>query len=116
MLFTPRESGRSSAILFPVVRDWRGYSRLCFAFSFSGEPLTILISVRDGMKVEPPAKRFDLLRRYESGTHSVCIDLGSLARGDEFAPLDFSRVQSLHLGLNQLTGPRELLLHSVHLE
>lgn len=116
MLFTPREGDAASVVLFPVVRDWRGYRRLCFTFSFSGEPLSILISVRDGLKVTPPAKRFDLVRRYESGTHHVCIDLDSLARGDEFAPLDFSRVQSLHLGLNQLTGPRELLLHSVHLE
>jgi VanZ family protein len=108
--------GGSGAILFPVVRDWSGYRRLCCTFSFTGEPLSILISVRDGRKVEPPRKRFDLERRYPAGLHRVVIDLQELAAGTPFAPLDLSRIQSFHFLVTELTEPRTVLLHEIVLE
>jgi len=111
----PNEGG-SGAILFPVVRDWSGYRRLCCTFSFSGEPLSILISVRDGRKVETPRKRFDLEHRYRAGRHRVVIDLEDLAAGNQFAPLDISRIQSFHFVVTELAEPRTLFLQQISLE
>lgn len=94
--FAPSKSG-SGAILLPVVRDWTGYQTLEVDFSFDGEPMMFLISVRDGKKLPPELPRYDLWRRYEPGTHQVRIDLEELARGGSFPPIDLTRVQSLHL-------------------
>lgn len=94
--FAPSQKG-SGAVLFPVVRDWREYEALEVDFSFDGEPMEFLISVRDGKKLPPELPRYDLRRRYEPGTHHVRIDLAELARGGSFPPIDLSRVQSLHL-------------------
>ena len=94
--FAANEKG-SGAILLPVVRDWTGYRTLEIDFAFEGAPMVFLISVRDGKKLPPELPRFDLWRRYESGSHQVRIDLGELARGGDFPPIDLSRVQSLHL-------------------
>jgi len=112
---SPRQGG-NGAILFPIVQDWSGYRRLACTFSFSGEPLRILISVRDGRKVRPPLRRFDLEREYVAGRHRVVIDLQDLAAGQQFAPLDLTRIQSLHIVATQLTEPRTLYLHKIELE
>ncbi len=84
-------------ILLPVVRNWTGYQRLVIDFSFEGEPLLFLISVRDGKKLPPEVPRFDLWRHYQPGKHHVEIDLEELARGGNFPPIELDRVQSLHL-------------------
>jgi hypothetical protein len=116
MDFYPNAQGNSGAVLFPVVRDWTNYRQLCCEFSFTGEPLYILISIRDGRRVSEPLKRFDLVREYTAGGHQVCIDLRALARGDQFAPLDLSRVESFHFVVQHLGQPRTINLRSVRLE
>ena len=77
---------------------------------------TILLSVRDGRKVQPPRRRFDLQRRYLAGRHCVAIDLEDLAAGNRFAPLDLSTIQSFHIVVTGLTEPRTLFLHRIALE
>jgi hypothetical protein len=110
------DASGGAAILFPVVRDWSSYQRLSVTFSFAGDPLDILISVRDGRPVAPPRRRFDLEQRYTAGKHGVVIDLVELGAGTRFAPLDLSRVQSFHFVVTQSAGPRTLFVHSVTLE
>jgi hypothetical protein len=105
-----------SAILFPVVHDWRGYRRVCWEFEFEGEPLSILISVRDGRRAASGKKRFDSVETYSAGRHTRCFDLEALARGDEFAPVDLSRIQSLHFVVLGADGPRSVDLVRVYLE
>ncbi|MCU0876368.1 MAG: hypothetical protein MUF06_01065 [Pirellulaceae bacterium] len=95
--FSPDPSHGSSAVLYPVVRDWTEYETLEVSFEFEGEPLLFLISVRDGKKLPPELPRFDLWRRYPPGRHDVRIDLGELARGGNFPPIELDRVQSFHL-------------------
>jgi hypothetical protein len=80
-----------------VIRDWTAYKTLEVSFEFEGEPLLLLISVRDGKKLPPELPRFDLWRRYPPGQHDVRIDLNELARGGNFPPIELNRVQSLHL-------------------
>lgn len=87
----------SSAILLPVVRDWTHYQSLEVDFSFEGEPLLFLISVRDGKRLPPDLPRFDLWRRYSPGRHHVRIDLSDLERGGRFPPIELDHIQSLHL-------------------
>jgi VanZ family protein len=112
---SPHQGG-NGAILFPIVQDWSSYRRLGCTFSFSGEPLRILISVRDGRKARPPLRRFDLERVYVAGRHRVVIDLHDLAAGQRFAPLDLTRIQSFHIVATQLTESRTLYLHTIELE
>lgn len=116
MEFCPNARGSSGAVLFPVVRDWTNYRQLCCEFSFTGDPLSILISIRDGRKVSEPLKRFDLDREYTAGDHRVSIDLSTLARGEQFAPLDLSRVESFHFVVQHVGEPRTVYLRSVRLE
>ena len=69
--------------------------------------------VRDGRRVEPPLKRFDSIRLYSEGSHRICFDLQRLARGEEHAPLDLTRIQSFHFCVKGLSGPRRVDLHRV---
>lgn len=96
LAFGPDKRG-SSAILLPVVRDWRDYETLEIDFAFEGEPLLFLISVRDGKVLPPELPRFDLWRRYPPGRHHVRIDLSELERGGRFPPIELERIQSFHL-------------------
>jgi hypothetical protein len=95
--FPANSSSGSSAILFPVIRDWTAYETLEVSFEFEGEPLLFLISVRDGKRLPPELPRYDLWRRYLPGKHDVRIDLNELAMGGNFPPIELARVQSLHL-------------------
>jgi hypothetical protein len=108
------ESG-AGMVLLPIVRDWSGYERLVIDFSFEGEPLFLLISVRDGKKLPPEKPRFDLWRHYQPGTHHVEIDLNDLARGGDFPPIELDRVQSLHLQVYD-DQPRTVRLGPIRLE
>jgi len=96
LTFGPDRHG-SSAILLPIVRDWRDYQSLEVDFAFEGEPLLFLISVRDGKKLPPELPRFDLWRRYPPGRHLVRINLSELQRGGNFPPIELEQIQSLHL-------------------
>ena len=51
-----------------------------------------------------------------AGRHRVVIDLQDLAAGQQFAPLDLTRIQSFHIAATQLTEPRMLYLHKIELE
>jgi len=112
--FPPNEQSGSGAILFPVVRDWTAYETLDVTFEFEGEPLTFLISVRDGKKLPPELPRFDLWRRFPSGRHDVRIDLAELAKGGSFPPIELDRVQSLHL-VAYSNRPQTVTVHRVAL-
>ena len=94
--FQPSHQG-SSAILFPVVRDWSKFATLEFEFEFEGEPLLLLVSIRDGKRLPPELPRYDLWKTYSAGRHHVSIDLRELERGGSFPPIDLKRVQSFHL-------------------
>jgi hypothetical protein len=113
LAFAANEHG-SGAILLPIMRDWRGFRTLEVDFEFEGEPLLLLISVRDGKQLPPELPRFDLWRRYPPGQHHVRIDLAELERGGSFPPIDLSRVQSLHL-VAYSEHPREILLSRIRL-
>ena len=104
----------AAVVLFPVVRDWTGYERLEVEFSFEGEPLHLLISVRDGKRLPPELPRFDLHRRYPPGRHRVEIELADLARGGDFPPIELDRVQSLHLVAYD-NAPRSIRLSPIRL-
>lgn len=106
----------SGVILFPVKRDWSHYDRVTCEFSFSGDPLRVLISIRDGRKVHPPQRRFDLEKDFSAGRHCVVIDLHALAEGKEFAPIDLTHIQSFHFAAKELNQPRTLWLHRLELE
>jgi hypothetical protein len=95
--FAANASDGSRAVLFPVVVDWTAYQTLEVSFEFEGEPLLLLISVRDGKRLPPELPRYDLWRRYPAGRHDVRIDLAELARGGNFPPIELDRVQSLLL-------------------
>jgi hypothetical protein len=77
LTFGANEHG-SSAILLPVIRDWTAYQTLDVNFAFEGDPLVLLISVRDGKRLPPELPRFDLWQRYLPGNHHVRIDLSEL--------------------------------------
>jgi hypothetical protein len=103
-------------ILLPVVRDWTAYERLVIDFSFEGEPLLFLISVRDGKPVPDDEPRFDLWKRYPPGKHHVEIELADLARGTKhFSPIELDRIQSLHLVAVD-NEPRTLNIGIIRLE
>ena len=112
--FAANKEGGSGAILLPVVRDWTGYETLEVSFEFEGEPLVLLISVRDGKKVPPELPRFDLWRLYEPGRHDVRISLADLARGGNFPPIELDRVQSLHMVAYD-SQPRSVTVHRISL-
>lgn len=113
LAFGPDRRG-SSAVLLPVVRDWRAYESLEVDFSFEGEPLLFLISVRDGKRLPPELPRFDLWRRYPPGRHHVRIDLSELERGGRFPPIDLQHIQSLHL-VAYSEHPQVVDLHRIQL-
>lgn len=102
-------------ILIPVVRDWTGYERLVLDFSFDGEPMVFLVSVRDGKKLPPELPRFDLWRRYEPGQHHVEIELADLEKGGDFPPIELHKVLSLHLETFQ-DQPRQVRIGRIRLE
>ena len=106
----------ADVILFPVVGDWSGYRHLHCEFSLTDEPATILLSVRDGRRVAPPQERFDLRQHYNIGNHQVTIDLEALARGDEYAPIDLTRVQSFHFVVQNMRASQSVLIHRVYLK
>lgn len=106
----------SDAVLLPVVADWHGWQRLCCEFSIEGEPMELLMSIRDGRQIQAPRVRFDLVQQFPAGRHHVEIDLPSLARGDAYAPLDLTRIQSFHLSAAGLQTERVILLHQLYLE
>jgi hypothetical protein len=112
--FSPDTSRGSSAVLYPVVRDWTAYETLEVSFAFEGEPLLFLISVRDGKKLPPELPRFDLWRRYPPGRHDVRIDLGELSRGGDFPPIELHRVQSFHL-VAYSDRPQSIVVHRIAL-
>jgi hypothetical protein len=108
--------GANEVILFPILKDWSDYRRLHCTLSFAGAPLRLLISVRDGGKVKAPRRRFDLERDYPAGRHCIVIDLQELTAGERFAPVDISRIQSLHIVVTQMKEPRTLLLEGIYLK
>lgn len=109
------KNGAAGLVLFPIVRDWRSYRKAYCELSFEGPPLEILLSIRDGHRVKPPLKRFDLIETYPAGTHRIDIDLQALARGERFAPLKTSRVESFHLVVHT-RDRRTLYLRRIWLE
>jgi hypothetical protein len=113
--FAAAPDSGAGIILLPVVRDWTQYQRLVIDFSFEGEPLLFLISVRDGKKLPPELPRFDLWRRNMPGKHHIEIDLSDLARGGSFPPIELDRVQSLHLEAYD-DQPRTMRLGTIRLE
>jgi hypothetical protein len=116
MEFRPNEVNSAAVILFPVNRDWSQYHQLCCDFVVLNSTADLLISVRDGRRVTGPKKRFDMEREYLPGAHHVRIDLDSLARGDEFSPLDLTRIQSFHLVVQHMEQPKLLIVQKVWLE
>jgi hypothetical protein len=105
----------SGMVLLPIVRDWMRYERLIVDFSFEGEPLLFLISVRDGKRVPDDEPRFDLWKRYPPGEHHVAIELADLARGGDFQPIELDRIQSLHL-IAFDEQPRTMKVGTIRLE
>lgn len=106
----------SAVVLFPIVRDWSGYSRMQWEFTVDERPLRLAIAVRDGRKVLPPARRFHFEDLYQPGWHRVSIDLKELAAGSQAAPVDVSAVESCHLIADHLKQPQTLRLHRIYLE
>jgi hypothetical protein len=104
--------------MFPAIHDWSGYDALHVDFSVTGAPLPLVLSVRDGRRVDPPLERFDMYDVYAKGRHDVAIDLKRIARGSaSTAPVDTSRVESFHIFVDDPQGrPRALRLHRVWLE
>ena len=98
-----------SAILLPVIGDWSDYDRVCCEFSFTGAPMRILISARDGHG------RIDESREYAAGTYRVCLNLRDPVTAGDQSRLDLTRVQSFHFALYDSPG-RTALIHSVQLE
>ncbi len=113
--FAAEPDSGAGMILLPIVRDWTRYERLVIDLAFEGEPLFLLISVRDGKKLPPEKPRFDLWRHYPPGKHHIEIDLADLARGGDFPPIELDRVQSLHLQVYD-DQPRTVLLGPIRLE
>jgi len=113
--FAAAPDSGAGMILLPIVRDWTAYERLVIDFSFEGEPLFLLISVRDGKKLPPEMPRFDLWRHYQPGQHHVEIDLADLERGGDFPPIELDRVQSLHLEAYD-DQPRTVRIGAIRLE
>jgi hypothetical protein len=109
------DGSRCALVLAPPVADWSGYATVCCEFSFAGPPLSILASVRDGRYVEPPGKRFDFRSCYQPGHHTICFDLRRLAKGDEFAPLDMTQIQSFHFVVRGMARDQRVLVHRVYL-
>jgi hypothetical protein len=116
MDFVPNGAGSAAVVLFPVRRDWSAYRLLCCDFSLADDASDVLISVRDGRRVVGPQKRFDMEESYAAGQHHVRIDLKSLARGDEFAPLDLTRIESFHFAMPHLVGSHTVYMQKVWLE
>jgi hypothetical protein len=113
----PEPDRAPTMVLFPTMHDWSPYRRLHVEFTVEGEPLPIIIAVRDGVRVQPPLVRFDLVDEYDAGRHDATMDLGALARGGgNVAPLDVSSVQSFHIVLETGGEPRVLRLHKIWLE
>jgi hypothetical protein len=107
---------RFGCVLFPVVSDWSQYGRLHVRFELPRAPARILLSVRDGRRVLPPARRFDRIERYPPGVHECVIDLRELAAGGKFAPLRIDQVQSFHLHVTKSQSGQSLLIYSLALE
>jgi hypothetical protein len=113
----PDADGTADAILFPVVGNWSGFQRFSLtAAALGDDPIDLVLSIRDGIKLPATARRFETSLRMGAGRHEVRVDLAGLARGDAFAPVDLRRVQSLHLAAQNLDRPRTLLLYNIHLE
>ena len=114
--FLPNGHGSSGLVLLPVVRDWSAYRTMHCQIEFRGEPIDLGVSIRDGRKVAAPRKRFDWRNRLSAGSHDICLDLVDIAEGRDCAPVDLTRVQSLHLWVENLRKPTVLLLHRVYLD
>ena len=105
------------AVLFPVRGDWRSWRRICFEFSVESVRQEVLLSVRDGRRLDPESqRRFDDQRWYPPGRHRVCYSLDSLAGGNGHAPIDISRIQSVHLYVTYTPRPASVLVHQITLE
>jgi hypothetical protein len=113
----PTGGATPSITLFPVFCDWSRFGSLQLVFTVEGDPLPVTISVRDGRRVKPPQRRFDLRELYPPGSHTVRLDLKELSQGTvSVAGIDVSAVQSLHVILEPDGRRRVVRLHRVWLE
>lgn len=113
-VFRPIEEGsRMELVQYPVRGDWTNFERFRLRFTLETSR-RVLLSIRDGRKVEPPAKRFDYRAQLEAGTHDIAFDLTELAEGQQYAPLDVSRIRSIHLVFYDSDG--EVAIHELILE
>ena len=105
----PTTAVAGGAILFPVIRNWSAYERLWCEFSFTGSPMSVLISVRDA------EGRIEIHREYSSGTHRVSLNLRAPVSPVHSDSLDLNRIQSFHFVVDAPTN-RSALIHYVCLE
>jgi hypothetical protein len=103
--------------LFPVLKNWSRFHALQIEFTIDDGSLPMTFSVRDGRRVEPPRRRFDVNQIYALGRHVVAIDLDQISRGStDVAPVDVSAVQSFHIILDAKHTRRVVRLHRIWLE
>ena len=104
--FHPGSERYPGAGLEHVVRDWSGHRRICWSFTFEGEPLTLFFSLRGANRdpsVFPEPHKFDITRKgaphvaFGGGLH-LCIG-APLARleAQVALPSFFNRYQNVRL-------------------
>jgi hypothetical protein len=117
ILFPAAGEQFASAVLFPVMRDWSAYHRVCCDIHVEEGPFLLGVSVRDGLNIPGDRRRFLQTSTLVMGVNTVCVDLDSLARGGKYAPVDTTRIQSLHLIVPpSQKSVRQFTLRRVYLE
>jgi hypothetical protein len=115
LVLLPGPEKYPGAELEPVVRDWRGYRRVCCAFAVEGGPLPVVFSLRTEGR-QGHTNHYQVGKLYGAGEQTLCLDLATAVPAGHPDPLDLSDVRNFHVFIRRPEHPRVLWLHRVWLE
>jgi hypothetical protein len=104
------------AVLHPIVRDWRQYGRLCWAFRVENEHLDLVFSLRSGPDAQGQTTHYQQGRRFGRGNHLFEVDLLRAAREAEEGPLDLSNVRAVQIFTESPEQAKAIFLERIWLE
>lgn len=114
--FLPGAEDYPGAQLEHVLRDFRGYDRLCWALTVENEAVTLAFSLRSGPDRSGRTRHYQFQRRLEPGEHVVEMDLLTAAAHGEEGQLDLANLWYSQLFVVRPTEPRAVQVRRVWLE
>lgn len=105
---------RAAVSLYPVVRDWSGYRRLCLELSTPGQSVPLVVVLRIGSGDGAATREF--LCRCGHQVRRVTFDLRSGSLAAVTSPPTLPGISGLTLTVNEAEKPRVVRVHRIYLE